>query len=141
MYLFIYHDENVNENKNTFLFKGCHGILFTVENLKSFFPPSENQSAPRTKLKIFHLNLSQTKPKVVLWQLSEECLLTWKLVRVTALSQPCHGLCSLALLPLLDGKLQGFQEGPVQPGLWTPLWIWGAHTTFPMATEVGYSCF
>lgn len=86
-YLFIYHDENVNENENIFLFKGCYGILLTTENLKSLFFFSENQSAPKTKIKIFHLELSQHKPKVALWQLSEECLLIWGLMRVTALSQ------------------------------------------------------
>lgn len=42
------------------------------------------------------------------------------------------------LLPLLDGRLQGLQEGTVQPGLWTPLWIRGAHTTVPMGTTAAW---
>lgn len=122
MYLFIYHNENVNENENIFLFKGCHGILLTIENLKSIFFP-ENQSTPRTKT--FHLELSQSKPKVVLWQLSEECLLTWGLIKVTALSQamPWSLFFGLFPVPFLNGKLQSLQEGTVQPGLWTPVWL------------------
>lgn len=41
-------------------------------------------------------------------------------------------------LPFLDGKLQGLQERTLQPGLWTPLWIWGAQTTVHMGTTVDW---
>lgn len=37
-FLFINHDENVNEDGKNFFFKGCHGIILTIENLKHFFP-------------------------------------------------------------------------------------------------------
>lgn len=139
VYLFIYHDENVNENENIFLYKGCHGILLTT--LKVFFFP-ENQSSLRTKTKIFYLELSQTKPKVALatqWRLPAHMGGYKSYSFVSG-----HTLVSVlwpfpdASLRFLNGKLQGLQEETVQPGSWAPLWTWGAHTTIPMGTAVAW---